>query len=195
MSITATNIGSIPKSGFDWYITFIELEFEPKIQKEINSHFNEFGKAIGTKALAIRGYDPKNFRDSVFEASALYDEKWHHRINTTSLIVSNKNPETAFSTKYELDESKILVFPLTETFKKHGSILPLLKELSKSLLSEDAIDSLEDLKIDEVTGKLVDENIFIKTWDWLNNYTEMKPGLFGFNVDFKMLINTYILKR
>jgi hypothetical protein len=59
MSIVATNIGSVPKSGFDWYITFIELDFEPKIQQEINSYFNEFGKSIGTKALAIRGYDPK----------------------------------------------------------------------------------------------------------------------------------------
>lgn len=195
MSIVATNIGSIPKSGFDWYITFIELEFEPKIQQEINSHFNEFGKSIGTKALAIRGYDQKNFRDSVFEASALYDEKLQQRINTTSLIVTNKNPEIAFSTESELDDGKILVFPLTETFKAHGSILPLLKDLTRSLLSGDAIDSLENLKIDKVTGKLSDENIFIKAWDWLCNYAEMKPGIFGFSLDFKMLVNTYIFKR
>ena len=195
MSIVATNIGSIPKSGFDWYITFIELDFEPKIQKEINSYFNEFGKSIGTKAIAIRGYDPKNFRDSVFEASALYNDKWHQKINTTSLIVTNKNPEIAFSTEAELDNSKILVFPLTETFKAHGSILPLLKDLSESLVNGGAIDTLENLKVDNVTGELSDENVFVEAWDWLCDYSELKPGFFGFNLDLKLLVNTYILKR
>ena len=194
MSIVATSIVSIPKTDYNWFVTFIEFEEEPKIKEEINKYFNKLGEEVGPKVLAVRGYDKQKFRESVFEASSLYDEKWHEKIAETSIIITDKNPQIALSDPKEMSKSKIIVFPLSRIYESQGTIQNFLHDLVGALSTENIIKARENIPIEKDKQKESEVSAFKKCWIWLRKYTEMKPSFFGFSLDLGALLDDYVLK-
>ena len=190
MSILATNISSIPKEGYDWYVTFIEFNLESQLKVEIEEYFHKLGKELGPKAIAIRGYDEKQFRESVFEVTALFDA-----VHETSLIVTNKNPELAFSSEQELSDTKAMIFPLGDLFEKQKTIVPFLKDLVNALANNDFV--AVEKRLENATEEELMEEIpaLRKAWNWLRKYTDMNPGFFGFNIRLGDLIENYVFKQ
>ncbi len=185
MSFIATHLSTIPGSGFKWYLIFLEGPFKDEIQKEIGAYFFDLGRETGKDALVIRGFDPTHFRESVFEAPAFFDDKWHQRAKFPALIVTNCSPSDALAKPENLDNGKVMIFPLGELYQEHKSISGFLGQLVEALKQEDALKALETL----------DGSKLKKGWGWLSEYFKMEPGFFGFNVKLDKVIKDLIAKH
>ncbi|MCP4340399.1 MAG: hypothetical protein GY799_16290 [Desulfobulbaceae bacterium] len=75
MSMVASEIGTIPCENFNWYVIFLEGDFSDQIREQIDKHLATFGRVAGRNVVAVRGYDPKQFQESLFEAQAFYGEE------------------------------------------------------------------------------------------------------------------------
>lgn len=185
MSFTASHIATIPASGFKWYLIFLEGPLSDGIRKQIDEHFIALGRETGRDVLVVRGFDPTPFRDSVYEASAFFDEKWRARARFPALIVTNLPPADALSDVMNLEKGKVMIFPLAEVCEDHGSLSGFLTDIVSALKEEDAITALETLD----KGKLE------KGWRWLAKYTTMEPGFFGFNVKLDAVISGLLARK
>ena len=182
MSFVASTVATVPVSGFDWYVVFLEGPFADEMRKEIDAHFNTFGREAGANVLAVRGYEPTAFRESVYEAAAFYDPDWKERADFPALLVTNVSPSLALSDAEKLKEAKVMLFPLGGIYQERRTITEFLTDLLKALRSEDTLKSLEKL----------DKSSLKKGWGWLRRYVEMKPGFFGFNVNLNEVLNDAI---
>jgi hypothetical protein len=172
MTYVASHVGTVPARGFEWYLIFLEGSFADEIKKEIDAHFVTLGREIGENNLAVRGFDPATFRESVFEADAFNNVKWNERVKFPSLIVTNRAPSDALSDANILESGKVMVFPLAELYREQKSLAGFLSELVEALKKEDAMAALES-----VDGKKLE-----KGWGWLSKYFKMEPGFFGFSL-------------
>lgn len=67
MSMTASDIGTIPVSGFNWYVLYLEDAFSDPISEELSSNFITLGREVGRDILVVRGFDPNSFYASAYE--------------------------------------------------------------------------------------------------------------------------------
>lgn len=171
MSMVATEIGTVPISGYRWYLILLEGPFTNEIRNEIDKHFLKLGQELGEDAIVIRGYEPTRFRKSV-ETAAFYDKKWKDNITEPALIILNESPNALTNTD-KLRKAKIMLFSLREIFEERNTIVPFLEKLLKAINEEDAIKALEKLE----KGKLR------KFWGWLLKYGIAKPQFAGFGFD------------
>jgi len=178
MGYIASHIATVPSTGFQWYLIFLEGPFADEIRKEIDAHFLTLAREVGKEVLVVRGLDPSAFRRSVYEAPAFFDEKWRKRAEFPALIVTNRVPSEAVSDANALEKGKVIIFPLADVYREHKSIAGFLTELVEALKQEDAIRSLEDL----------DGNKLQKGWGWLGKYFKLEPGFFGFNLKLNSAI-------
>lgn len=172
MSYIATHAATIPAKGFSWYLIFLECPFTDEIRREIDLHFATLGCVVGTDALVVRGYDPLQFKHSVFEAPAFFDVDWRRWALSPALVVTNRAPCEAFNDASLLKRGKVMIFPLEEIFAQSHSLAGFLTRLVQALHEEDSIAALETL----------DGTRLQKSWGWLSRYVKMEPGFFGFNV-------------
>lgn len=183
MSMVASEIGTIPAEGFNWYVIFLEGDFSDQIREQIDKHFSTFGQVAGRDVLAVRGYDPKQFRESLFEAEAFYGEEGVP-VEPPAIVLTNAVPG-AFEHRAGLAETKVMVFPLREVYvQEKGDISVFLGRLLGALSQEDAFKALEDAK----------QSSLEKCWGWLSRYVKMKPGFFGFSADLNTVIGDIIAK-
>ena len=171
MSMVATEIGTVPISGFKWYFILLEGPFKDEIRNEIDKHFLTLGKELGEDAIVIRGYEPTRFSKSV-ETAAFYEKKWKENITAPALIILNESPNALTNTD-KLKKAKIMVFSLREIFEEAKTIAPFLEKLLNAINEEDAIKALEKLE----KGKLR------KFWGWVLKYGIAKPQFAGFGFD------------
>jgi len=80
MSMIASDIATIPASGFEWYALFLEDAFDDPVKTELSNNFLALGREVGRNVLVIRGFDPKEFYNSAYETLTLYDEQWQKRM-------------------------------------------------------------------------------------------------------------------
>jgi hypothetical protein len=172
MAYIASNIATVPSTGFQWYLIFLEGPFADEIKKEIDAHFLTLAKEVGKEVLVVRGFDPTPFRESVMEAPAFFNEKWGNRAAFPCLIVTNRIPTEAVSDADVLEKGKVMIFPLADIYREHKSIAPFLSDLLTALKVEDAVKALDNL----------DGSTLEKGWGWLSRYFKMDPGFFGFNL-------------
>ena len=172
MSYIASHVATIPSTGFEWYLIFLQGSFTDEINKDIDTHFVTLGREVGRDALVVRGFDPATFRESVFEAPAFQDVKWNNRAKFPSLMVTNRAPAEALTEAGVLETGKVMIFPLAEIYAQHKSLSPFLIDLTEALKKEDALSALENM----------DATNLAKSWGWLSKYLKMEPGFFGFNV-------------
>jgi hypothetical protein len=182
MSYIASHIATVPTRGFQWYLIFLEGAFADDIKKEIDAHFAMLGREAGKDALAVRGYDAATFRESVYEAPAFCDVKWHERAKFPSLIVTNRAPSEAVSDANALEKGKVIIFPLADIYREHKSLSGFLSDLVNALKRDDAITALESL----------DGTKLQKSWGWLSKYFKMEPGFFGFNLKLNEMIRSLL---
>lgn len=133
MGYIASHIATVPSTGFQWYLIFLEGPFADEIKKEIDAHFFTLAKEVGKDVLVVRGFDPTGFRESVLEAPAFFDEKWRKRAAFPSLIVTNRVPTEAVSDANVLEKGRVMIFPLAEVYREHKSISPFLSDLLTAL--------------------------------------------------------------
>jgi hypothetical protein len=172
MSFVASHLASVPSSGFRWYLLFIECPFVDVVKKEIDTHFVRLGQEAGRDALVVRGYDGSEFRSSVYEASAFYDEKWLQRAKFPSLIVTSVPPAQALADPANLENGKVIIFNLQQIYDEQKTLAGFLSDLVGALNNSDAVAALESL----------DKTKLQKGWGWLTKYLKMEPGFFGFNI-------------
>jgi hypothetical protein len=182
MSYTATDILTIPATGFQWYMIFLEDAFEDKLRDEIEKHFLTLGREAGQAVLAVRGFDPTRFRDSVVEAPAFFDEKWRQRVKFPSMILMNKPPTAVLGSKDALENAKVVIFPLKEIFAEQQSLSSFFSDLVAALRSRDAMEALDKL----------DGNKLQKGWAWLRKYVKLEPEFFGFGVNINEILDEMI---
>jgi hypothetical protein len=92
MSMVAHDIGTIPVTGFAWYVLFLEEAWDEPIHAELRNNFIQLGNQVGPNALVIRGYDPDTFFDSAFEINTLYGSELNARITRPALLISDTAP-------------------------------------------------------------------------------------------------------
>ncbi len=183
MSMLASRIGTVPSEGFDWYVFFIEWEKIDGLREQIENHFTLFGKAAGEKVLAVRGYDPEKFRESILVTQELFSEDEREIFKSTSLLITDTNPATLAEEK-GLENHNLFAFPLQYIYERDGGdISKFLNNLLTALHEPDAIKSLKSLE----------ETRLKKIWGWLSKYPELQPGIGGFKVDLKRLLNDLIM--
>jgi hypothetical protein len=185
MSYIASHLGTVPASGFKWYLIFLEGPFADEIRREIDAHFTTLGREAGKDVLAVRGFDPTAFRESVYEAPAFFDEKWRQRARFPALIVTNCSPTDALSNAENLEKGKVMIFPLGDVYQEHKSIAGFLTHLVEALKQEDAIKALETLDGDKLQ----------KGGGGLSKYFKMEPGFFGFSIKLDKAIKDILDRR
>jgi hypothetical protein len=183
MSMTASELGTVPCEGFKWYVIFVDGDFSDQIREQIDKHFSTFGKAAGREVLAVRGYDPKQFRESLFEVEAFYGEEGLP-LDPPAIVLTNAVPG-AFRHRAGLAEAKVMIFPLREVYEQEkGDISVFLGRLLDAIGEEDAFKALEKPK----------QSGLEKFWGWLSRYVTMKPGFIGFSADLNTAIDDIIAK-
>jgi hypothetical protein len=180
MSMIASDIGTIPASGFSWYVLFLEEIWNDPIKAELQSNFLELGKQVGPEVLVIRGFDPEEFYQSAYETLTLYDEEWHKRITRPSLVISDTAPRLLLGESAKLRAAKLIVIPLAPFRNRPpGTIVELLRHLVAALRDENALSALEHLEPGAIQ----------KGWGWLRKYAEVKPSFLGFGVNLKAVLD------
>src|SRR6266496_3985923 len=116
MSLIATDFATVPSTGFDWYLIFLEKAFEDDLHKDIEKHFMTLGRETGKGVLVVRGFDPTVFRDSVCETPAFNNDTWKNRIQFPSLVVMKRPPESPPTPDLVKEDglqagAKVIVFP------------------------------------------------------------------------------------
>jgi hypothetical protein len=172
MSYIASNIKTVPGSGFKWYLIFLESPFADEISKQIDQHFAVLGREVGADALAVRGYDASEFRGSVFEATCFYSEKWSKWAVAPALIVTDIPPIEALADSRNLEQRKVLIFPLAEPYAEDKSLVPFFTKLLSALRDPNALTALQNLQPTKLET----------AWGWLRKYSKMEPGFFGFHL-------------
>src|SRR5262249_39672585 len=111
--------------------------------------------------------------------------KWRARARFPALIVTNCHPSDALATAENLENGKVMIFPLGELYEEHKSIAGFLAKLVDALKQEDAVKALET----------VDGSKLEKGWGWLSRYLKMEPGFFGFHVKLDKAMKDVIAKH
>jgi len=174
MSMVASSIGTVPTSGFEWYLFFVESPFGNEIRDQVDKHFQTLGKEAGPGVLVVRGFDAQAFRTSLFEAPALHE---FQEIDPPSVVVTDAHPKRVREVK-GLNGAKVMVFPLRPVYAKDKDISLFFDKLLSALRSPDAI-----IALDKLDGSQIQRH-----WSWLTDYVELKPGFFGFNADLAKLV-------
>jgi hypothetical protein len=183
MSMIVATLGSVPASGFDWYVLFAEPTLSSEISEQIDKFFLAFGRAAGQKTLAVRGYDREEFRESVVEAGTDF-YKFDIPQEEAVIIVTNAIPKNGIKfNEVDLASAKVMIFPLGKIYKKNKEISSFLNHLLSALKKSgpNAFDDLTEPKA-------------VEMWSWLNQFVEMKPSFFGFKFDLGKSIETALKK-
>jgi hypothetical protein len=184
MSMVASKIGTVPTTGFDWYIVLLEGPFANEIREQIDRHFTILGREAGPEVMAVRGYDSTQFRNSFIESAAFYGPEDWKTVDVPAVVVTDALP-TAVEARNGLDHARVMVFPLRRIYEKDKDISIFFEKLLKALHSPDASAALEKLDTANIE----------KYWSWLSDYVELKPGFFGFNADVGKMISALLEKR
>jgi len=184
MSYSASHLATVPASGFKWYLIFLEGSFTDEIRKEIDANFNTLGREVGKDVLVVRGLDPTEFRESVYEASAFLEKKWRERARPPALIVINCAPAEALGNPANLEKCKLMIFSLADVYQEHKSISGFLTYLVDALKQEDALKALETLDGDKLQ----------KVWGWLSKYLTMEPSFYGFSINLDKVLKDLLAK-
>jgi hypothetical protein len=120
MGYLASHVATIPKQGFQWYLIFLEAAYADDIKREIDSNFSILAREVGKNTLVVRGLDATAFRESVFEASAFYDDKWKERAKFPSLLVTNRVPDQVVSDAHILERGKAMILPLADIYREQS---------------------------------------------------------------------------
>jgi hypothetical protein len=173
MSYIAHHVDTVPSANFLWFLIFLESPIPDDVSKQIDSYFLTLGREVGRDVLVVRGFDPSDFSQSVFEANAFGDVTWNKRARFPSLVVTNRAPSKAVNYTNVLEKGIVMIFPLAEIVRQDKSLSGFLNDLVEALKNEDAIPALESL----------DGTKIEKAWGWLSKYVKMEPGFYGFKVD------------
>src|ERR1700758_3988732 len=134
MSMVARNIGTIPVSGFNWYVLYLEDRFEDPITTELRNNFLEVGNQVGPDVLVIRGFDPDTFYESAYETNTLYGDEWGKRITRPSLLISDTAPRLLLDEPAKLNAAKLISIPLAPLrHQPPGAVVDLLRDLVTAL--------------------------------------------------------------
>ena len=180
MSFVASHLGTVPSTGFRWYLIFLEGSFFDPIRREIDEHFAVLGGEAGESTLVVRGHNPTKFRESVYEAPAFHDDKWYERAKFPALIALDTPPAQALSGPDAMDKTRVLIFPLQEIYEEQQTLTSFLEELLAALKNSAALEALED--IEKVQARK-------RYWGWLNRYVVMEPGIYGFGVNLNKVLS------
>ncbi|SRR5713101_3275186 len=187
MTMFARKIGTVPTEGFKWYIVLLEGPFVNELREQIDKHFINLGKAAGPDVLVVRGYDPIAFRESVVAEALLGpDHEWKEKeveAECPALMVTDAL-EKNVNEKNGLDKASVMIFPLREMYKKDKDISIFFEKLLAALHSDEASDAIK--KLDKCTIE--------KYWDWITEYSEMKPSFFGFKADLGKIFGDLLQK-
>lgn len=183
MTMCASKIGSVPTEGFNWYIVLLEGPFGNAIREQIDKYFMTFGREAGSDVLVVRGYDATAFRESFIESAAFYGPGDWKNVDVPALVVTDALP-TAVEEHDGLDKARVMIFPLREMYEKHKDISFFFEKLLAALHSVEASNAIEKL----------DKSKIEKYWGWITDYTEMKPGFFGFKADLGKIIGELLRK-
>ncbi len=185
MAYVASNIGTIPGQGFNWYMVFLESAFEDDLRKEIENHFVALGQEAGEKVLVVRVFDAKKFGEPFTEAGALFEERFGIEIKCPALLIMNRPPEDVLGSDDRLETTKVISFPLRPVYEKNRTIVPFLEELCRTLGNPEALKLLDDK----------DRRGVKKFWAWLTKYAEIKPSVCGVRVDLGKAVTDLIGKK
>ena len=75
MGFIASELGTIPTTGFDWYVLFLEDGYDDAFRRELTDNFANFAGDVGKRVLAVRGLNPDAFNkalDSVYGSLAKF---------------------------------------------------------------------------------------------------------------------------
>jgi hypothetical protein len=179
MTMIASDIATIPATGFDWYILFLEDTYDDQLRRELRDNFVVLGQKVGRDALVVRGFDPDKFYASAQEAITLYDEEWKSMLATPALLVSDTSPRLLMEESTKLAAAKLFLVPLSTLRNKGaGAIVDLMQYLVAALRDEDAIRVLKQLDRDGIKQR----------WGWLTRYLDLKPSFFGFGVNLNAVL-------
>jgi len=185
MSYIASDIGTIPVTGFQWYVIFFEGMFSNALRREIDENFLILGQKVGPDVLVVRGFDPEKFHDAAYEAFNRHKPVWIQKLEVPALVLMDTPPVTAMKDAERLDKAKVMIFPLEKIYNERGSITGFLGDLLNALRDAKAHEALETLNKPTLKEK----------WGWLTKYFSMSPGFFGFGVKLDRVLDDLLFKR
>ncbi len=185
MAYAASDIATIPASGFQWYVIFFEGMFSNALQSEIEDNVLILGRKVGRDVLVVRGLDPEEFHDTAYEAFSQHKPVWIDELEVPALLIMDTAPATAMEDAERLNKAKVIIFPLEKIYKDRGSITGFLSDLLNALRDAEAHEALET----------VNEPTLKEKWGWLTKYFSMSPGFFGFGVKLDRVLDDLFFKE
>ncbi len=185
MGYIATDLARIPATGFKWLVFLLEDRWNDLLRKELSENFEVLAAEVGPDALVIRGAEPQQFYDQVFNQYALHDRGFdRERFPFPFLLITDIPPTDFEGDLEEMQRAKMVLLPLAENYVRPGSITSILREVSRTLRTKESIDSLESL----------DRSKIQKHWGWITRYFDLKPNFLGFAIDLDEIINGLFIR-
>lgn len=155
----------VPREGFDWFVFFVEDNYDDELRRQLRDNFEPLGRAVGPNALVVKAFDP----------DAMAREWILLGVSPPALVVADHVPVPG-----EHDTGRRIELGLDAEFARSHSIVALLKQLVEALHDPEAMQALEDAHAEP--GRIR------KFWGWLGKYGEIKPNFMGFGINGNAII-------
>ena len=181
MGYIASDIGSIRVGTYRWYLFLLEDGWQDDLRSELSANFEKLSGAVGPEVLVVRGHDREQFAEQVrnFYAMALARSGFLPGVVLPALLLTDIPPRVLQTGEAPASDGRALVFSLAELSKQPGSIPEFLKRLVACVRHDDGLGIL----------KQGSEGGIRRVWSWLSRYIDLKPGIFGFGVDVKRIVD------
>lgn len=155
---------------------------------EIERNYDNLVESVGPDCLVVRGANPVDFYSQVLNSQLMKlvpDESRSPPL--PALIVSNRAPSNMDATTgvVSTNGAKVMIFPLSERYVKLGSVTNFLKKLAETIKNRSFDEIAED----------IDQKTLKSKWQWITDYMELKPNIFGFGLNLNKIFEEIFEKR
>jgi hypothetical protein len=184
MGYLATDIARIPSEGYEWYIFLLEDGWNDDLRRELTENFLNFVREVGPNVLVVRGTEPRDFRNALFDRYVLHRDYPDRSLPLPAILVSNLSPSAMNGKPEAMEAAKIILFPLDRQYLRPSSITNFLQQVAQAAQDTRSFDALESL----------DEVELERRWGWITEYFDLKPNFFGFGLNLNKVMDRLFLK-
>lgn len=186
MGFITTDLAIVPRGdAFKWYIFLLEDSWDDDLRSELSENFDNLAREIGQQALAVRGSYPDIFSEQVINEYLIERQTTETPLVPRPALLITDEPPHEDKRDHFKREAKMILLPLSEQYRRPGSITDILKEVARAVRDPEAFQSLQNLD----PGRLE------RHWGWLSHYFIIKPSFFGFGIDLNAVIEDLFFRN
>lgn len=180
MGFIATTLATVPSDRYEWYIFLLEDGWKDATHKQLDENFSVLAREIGEKNLVVRGTDPITFWNKVI---AQYAPLGNVEGQLPALLVTNLSPRALRDNPNALKDAGVVLFSLGSRHMKQDCIVDLLRDIARTLRSQNPFEVLRIGNESEIKG----------AWGWITKYCLLQPNFIGFGLKLDEIVKKWFV--